>query len=103
VSASDSFTVQLDPPRAEDRGDYVQLVFDRYSGRVLSDMDSRRESFGIRAVNFIRPLHFGTFAGHWSRVAWIAVGLIPGILFFTGFVMWWRRVAVRVLRSSAKR
>jgi uncharacterized iron-regulated membrane protein len=103
VAINDPFTVQLDPPHAEDRGDYAQVAFDRYSGHVLSDMDSRNESFAIRAVNFIRPLHFGTFAGHWSRVAWIAVGFVPGILFFTGFVMWWRRVPGRILRSAAKR
>ncbi len=102
VVAMDPFTVQLDPPHAEDLGDYVQVAFDRYSGRVLSDMDSRQESFAIRAVNFIRPLHFGTFAGHWSRVAWIIVGLMPGVLFFTGFVMWWRRVPGRMLRAATK-
>ena len=99
VAPTDPFTVQLDPPHAEDRGDYVQVAFDRYSGRVLSDIDSRRESFAIRLVNFIRPLHFGTFAGHWSRVAWIVVGLMPGVLFFTGFLMWWRRVPGRILKK----
>ena len=103
IGATDPFTVQLDPPHAEDRGDYVQVAFDRYTGRALSDMDSRHESMAIRLVNFIRPLHFGTFAGNWSRIAWIVVGLVPGILFFTGFVMWWRRVPARMLRSSAKR
>jgi len=96
---SDPVSVQLDPPHAEDRGEYVQVVFDRYSGKVLSDVDSRKQSVAIRAVLFIRPLHFGTFAGHWSRIAWILVGLMPGILFFSGFVMWWRRVPARMLRS----
>jgi uncharacterized iron-regulated membrane protein len=102
VSPTDPVTVQLDPPHAEDRGDYVQVAFDRYSGRVLSDMDSKQESFAIRAVNFIRPLHFGTFAGHFSRIAWIVVGLTPGLLFFTGFIMWWRRVPGRMLRSARR-
>jgi len=101
VSPSDPFTVQMDPPHAEDRGEYVQVVFDRYSGAVLSDVDSRGQSLAIRTVLFIRPLHFGTFAGTWSRVAWILVGLMPGVLFFTGFVMWWRRVPGRMLRPKA--
>ena len=101
VQPADPFTVQMDPLHAEDRGDYVQVVFDRYSGRVLSDVDSRRQSLAIRLVLFIRPLHFGTFAGTWSRVLWILVGLMPGILFFTGFVMWWRRVPGRMLRSRS--
>jgi uncharacterized iron-regulated membrane protein len=102
LAPADPFTVQLDPPHAEDLGDYVQVTFDRYSGRVLSDIDSRHESLAIRLVLFIRPLHFGTFAGHWSRIAWIVIGLMPGILFFTGFLMWWRRVPGR-LKRSAKR
>ncbi len=96
---SDPLSVQLDPPHAEDRGEYAQVVFDRYSGKVLSDVDSRNQSLAIRVVLFVRPLHFGTFAGHWSRIAWILVGLMPGILFFSGFVMWWRRVPARMLRS----
>ena len=96
---SDPVSVQLDPPHAEDRGAYVQVVFDRYSGKVLSDVDSRKQSAAIRVVLFIRPLHFGTFAGHWSRIAWILVGIMPGVLFFSGFVMWWRRVPARMLRS----
>ena len=99
LQPSDPVSVQLDPPHAEDRGEYVQVVFDRYSGKVLSDVDSRKQSVAIRTVLFIRPLHFGTFAGHWSRIAWILVGLMPGILFFSGFVMWWRRVPARMLRS----
>ena len=102
VANTDPFTVQLDPPHAEELGDYAQVVFDRYSGRVLSDIDSRHESFAIRVVNFIRPLHFGTFAGNWSRIAWIVVGFVPGVLFFTGFVMWWRRVPARILRNAAR-
>ena len=99
LSPSDPFAVQLDPPHAEDRGEYVQVVFDRFSGKVLSDVDSRKQSPAIRLVLFIRPLHFGTFAGHWSRIAWILVGLMPGVLFFSGFIMWWRRVPGRLLRS----
>ena len=102
IASADPFTVQLDPPHAEDRGDYAQIAFDRYSGRVLSDIDSRHEAMAIRVVNFIRPLHFGTFAGIWSRIAWIIVGFVPGILFLTGFVMFWRRVPGRILRNSAR-
>jgi uncharacterized iron-regulated membrane protein len=101
VAPTDPFTVQLDPPHAENLGDYVQVALDRYSGSTLSDIDSRHESAAIRLVLFIRPLHFGTFAGNWSRIAWILVGLTPGLLFFTGFLMWWRRVPGRLIRSSA--
>lgn len=83
---------RLAPRHAEDRGDYVQLAFDQYSGAILSDVDSRRLVFPLRVVLFMGPLHFGTFAGHWSKIGWIVAGLTPGLLFFTGFIMWWRRI-----------
>lgn len=100
VSPTDPVSVQLDPPHAEDRGAYAQVVFDTYSGKVISDIDSRQQSLAIRLVLFIRPLHFGTFAGNWSRIAWILAGFMPGLLFFTGFILWWRRVPARLLHQK---
>ena len=101
IAPTDPVTVQLDPPHAEDLGEYAQVAFDRYSGRILSDVDSREQSLAIRLVLFIRPLHFGTFAGHWSRIAWILVGIAPAVLFVTGFIMWWRRVPSRLLKTKS--
>jgi uncharacterized iron-regulated membrane protein len=98
VSGTASVLFRLAPPHAEDRGDYVQLAFDQYSGRLLGDIDSRRLGFPIRAVLFMGPLHFGTFAGNWSKIAWIVIGLSPSLLFVTGFVMWWRRIGAKRLR-----
>jgi uncharacterized iron-regulated membrane protein len=92
TSATGAVLFLLAPPHAEDRGDYVQLSFDQYSGKLLSDIDSRRLGFPIRAVLFMGPLHFGSFVGHWSKITWIVVGLSPSLLFFTGFVMWVRRI-----------
>jgi uncharacterized iron-regulated membrane protein len=61
TSATGAVLFRLAPPHAEDRGDYVQLAFDQYSGKLLSDIDSRRLGLPIRAVLFMGPLHFGSF------------------------------------------
>jgi len=103
LAPNDPLTVQLDPPHAEGLGDSVQVVFDRYDGHVLSDIDSRRESLAIRLVLFIRPLHFGTFAGHASRVAWVILGFMPGSVFFSGFVLWWGGVLSKRLSGGYAR
>jgi uncharacterized iron-regulated membrane protein len=95
TSATAAVLVRLAPPHAEDRGDYVQLAFDQYSGKLLSNIDSRRLGFPTRAVLFMGPLHFGTFAGDWSKIAWILIGLAPGLLFLTGFIMWLRRIRAK--------
>ena len=37
-------------------------------------------------------LHFGRFGGLGVRVLWVLLGLVPAILFATGFIVWWTRV-----------
>ncbi|HZF28658.1 MAG TPA: PepSY-associated TM helix domain-containing protein [Gammaproteobacteria bacterium] len=44
--------------------------------------------------------HFGRFGGMTSRVIWVVIGLIPGVLFVTGFIMW-RLRALRRQRAAA--
>jgi len=40
---------------------------------------------------FLSRVHFGRFNG-FTEVVWTIVGLIPAVLFLTGFLMWWNRV-----------
>src|SRR5271155_1883619 len=50
----------------------------------------------FRAVLLLRPLHYGTFGGMFTRVLWIFLGLTPAVLFVTGFVIWRQRIAAIV-------
>jgi uncharacterized iron-regulated membrane protein len=45
-------------------------------------------------------LHFGRFGGLSVRFLWAALGLIPAILFVTGFIYWWSGVMRR--RAAAQ-
>jgi uncharacterized iron-regulated membrane protein len=40
-------------------------------------------------------LHFGNFAGTKVKIAWVILGLGPGLLFVTGLLMWVNRVIRR--------
>jgi uncharacterized iron-regulated membrane protein len=40
-------------------------------------------------------LHFGRSWGMPVKLAWVALGLIPAVLFVTGFITWWVRVVRR--------
>jgi uncharacterized iron-regulated membrane protein len=40
-------------------------------------------------------LHFGRFGGLGVRFLWLLLGLIPTVLFATGFILWWTRVVRR--------
>jgi uncharacterized iron-regulated membrane protein len=55
----------------------------------------RRPQFKTRVGDQILrgayALHFGNFAGTKLKIAWTILGLIPGLLFLTGFLMWFNR------------
>lgn len=69
---------------------YVHL--DQYTGRVLSVERHSERSRGERFLRAMFPLHVGTFGGWFTRILWAALGLVPALLFVTGFLMWSNRV-----------
>jgi len=47
-------------------------------------------------------LHFGRFRGLlWANVLWIFLGLLPAIMYITGFILWYKRVVRRWLKSQS--
>jgi uncharacterized iron-regulated membrane protein len=44
-----------------------------------------------RFILTIVALHYGTFGGLSSRIAYVAIGLMPSLLMFTGFILWRKR------------
>jgi uncharacterized iron-regulated membrane protein len=100
ATGNGSFTV-----RKRLRGDWSRLgnqylYIDRYSGDVLRVDRLDRLPLGARLVNAMAPLHYGSFGGHWTRILWIVMGLVPGILSVSGFLMWWNRVIAKRLQPS---
>jgi uncharacterized iron-regulated membrane protein len=45
-------------------------------------------------------LHFGRFGGLWIRWLWALLGLLPAVLFISGFIVWWTRVVRRRLQAA---
>ena len=63
---------------------------------AFSDSDPADiERPGAGLLQVLIRLHFGHFGGLGVQVLWIVLGLIPTLLFITGFVVWWKRVIVR--------
>jgi len=55
--------------------------------------ESRRSlRFGDQVLYWLAQAHFGRFAGVPVKIIWTVVGLTPAALFFTGALMWWKRV-----------
>ena len=75
--------------QSQDRNSNAQGQRGRRGGR------GRRPQFKTRVGDQILKgayaLHFGNFAGTKVKIAWVILGLVPGLLFLTGFLMWFNR------------
>lgn len=61
---------------------------------------SDRERPGEGILLTLISWHFGRFGGLSVRILWVILGLLPAVLFITGFIVWWKRVVVRAEPSS---
>lgn len=103
IETEDPILVTLGSARYEDRGSQARLSFDRYSGALLSDLDSDQGSRLLRFYVLIGPLHYGHVAGLWSEILWSGLGFTPSLLFVSGFAMWWRRIPAKYIGNMKAR
>ncbi|MCW7497596.1 PepSY domain-containing protein [Leptospira levettii] len=70
-------------------GSYLQ--FDTRTRKILHIVDISKESNLNQFLDSFRPLHFGTFANHFSKVIWILCGLTPAILSVSGILIFYEK------------
>lgn len=78
------------------RGDYgSRLLFDATDGALRQVVDIRRGSFWEKIGDSFALLHYGTFGAVFGRAAdaavkliWTLLGLSPGVLAVSGFMIW---------------
>ncbi|OHE79742.1 MAG: hypothetical protein A2107_01345 [Verrucomicrobia bacterium GWF2_62_7] len=63
-------------------------------------------SIGNKLIALMGPLHMARFMSPgWAsvvlRIFWLLAGVAPGLLFITGFLMWWNRVVSKRLAVSS--
>ena len=61
-----------------------------------------RRSPGDNFIRWLYYLHFGNFAGNKTKALWVALGLLPSLLFVTGTIMWWNRVLSPAARRAKR-
>jgi uncharacterized iron-regulated membrane protein len=80
----------------------LRIAVDRYSGKVLRVRDGRRPNAAELILNWIGPLHFGSYGGLFTQVMYVFVGLAPGGLFLTGFWLWLQKLRRRRAATAAE-
>jgi uncharacterized iron-regulated membrane protein len=105
TEATATFDVSKKYPGDISWGRYIML--DRYSGEVLayenplpSWKNAEPDPNGMEVLKAFGPVHFGSWAGSFSRLLYFCVGLMPTILLVTGFKMFGlRRWAVAISKE----
>ena len=62
------------------------------TARVTAVSELRQSSPMKRFLTELMQIHYGEFGGMATRLLWCATGFMPAVLFFSGLLMWRRRV-----------
>ncbi len=89
-------------PYVTETGDNNFLYVDQYSGKINFNTATDLPNTGKMYLNWVTPIHYGTFGGNVTRVVAFVASLIPSILFVTGITIWWPRWKGKAKKKSRK-
>ena len=64
---------------------------DQKTGKILQVIRLADKSWQERVEATFHPLHVGNYGGVVIKIIYVIIGLTPGLLTITGFLLWWRR------------
>ncbi|TGM34840.1 PepSY-associated TM helix domain-containing protein [Leptospira biflexa] len=70
-------------------GSYI--LFNADSNQMIRFVDISKEALINQILDAFRPLHFGTFANHISKIIWVLFGLTPAILSVSGIMVFYQK------------
>jgi uncharacterized iron-regulated membrane protein len=73
----------------------MRLIYDGSTGELIRERPiiGMKPSLGASLLGLISPVHFGNFAGWWSRAVWFALGAASAYVAWSGLTLWVRRRA----------
>jgi uncharacterized iron-regulated membrane protein len=78
------------------------IYLDQYSGEILQADSVNSASVANRILNWLYPLHIGSYGGIYLRLAHAIAGLAAIVLFVTGVLMWRQRHLAKFYRKEAR-
>lgn len=72
------------------------------TGAIIAERDATHDSGGDTILNWLHPLHNGEAFGMTGRVLVCIAGLLPAILFVTGWVRWRQKARAKALAGQRR-
>lgn len=71
----------------------MRLIYNGSTGELIRERPivGLKPSWGASLLGLIGPVHFGNFAGWWSRAVWFALGAASAYVAWSGLNLWVRR------------
>lgn len=91
ADSSGSYRLDMLGKSVQPNGKREMLIIDQYTGKVL--LNSRKDfpESGNGYLGWLAAIHYGTFGGRPTQILALIGGLMPLVLFVTGFIIWWPR------------
>jgi uncharacterized iron-regulated membrane protein len=86
-----NYRLDLEIPGPPKSGNRAMLIIDQYSGKILLNSRIDFPNIGNAYLSWLTPIHYGSFGGRPTQILALVGGLIPLLLFITGFIIWWPR------------
>jgi len=102
VPADSSMVYRLDlksdgPARS---GNRIMLMVDQYTGKIVLNSETDFPDIGNSYLSWLTPIHYGTFGGMPTRILALLGGLMPLLLYITGFIIWWPRYKKQTAKAT---
>ncbi|MGZ4969986.1 MAG: PepSY-associated TM helix domain-containing protein [Methylobacter sp.] len=72
------------------------LWLDQYSGKIVQERDPMSDAAGDVFLQWLYPLHNGEAFGLIGRILVFTLGLVPTVLYVTGFIRWRQKCKAKV-------
>lgn len=77
-----------------------EVIIDQYSGKILQLYAPNNATAGDHFLGWLFPLHTGQAFGLTGRILILFLGLMPILLYVTGFIRWRQKRKSRLLQIS---